>query len=301
MNPWGEELPVGVIARIRAMEPAITPRLVQDSWALLTPFHEKVGYQAPRIERDLSYGPHERNRLDVHWDGEAGEPAPVVLFVHGGGFVGGDKHVPGTPMYDHVGAWAMRHGAVGVTMTYRLAPENTWPSGAEDVAAAVRWIRDNVAGYGGDPRRVVAIGHSAGAVHVASYLAGQGGGSLDGIAAAALLSGVYQFRRPRPGEPEHVYFGPDADPVRTSTLSSLAASPVPLLFSVAERDPELFHAQAAGVVEAWRTRHGTVPGLVWAEGHNHISEIASLGIDETALGAALHRFITRHTAAKGAR
>jgi hypothetical protein len=76
---------------------------------------------------------------------------------------------------------------------------------------------------------------------------------------------------------------------------------VPLLFSVAERDPESFHAQAAGVVETWRARHGTVPGLVWAEGHNHISEIASLGIDETALGAALHRFIGRHTAPEGTR
>jgi acetyl esterase/lipase len=46
--------------------------------------------------------------------GSAGEPAPVFLFVHGGGFVGGDKHVPGTPMYDHIGAWAVRHGWVGL-------------------------------------------------------------------------------------------------------------------------------------------------------------------------------------------
>jgi acetyl esterase/lipase len=89
--------------------------------------------------------PHERQRLDVHTSGApVGEPAPVVLFVHGGGFAGGDKHVPGTPMYDHIGAWAVRNGWVGVTMTYRLAPEHPWPAGAQDAAAAAGWVRANI-------------------------------------------------------------------------------------------------------------------------------------------------------------
>jgi len=132
-----EQLPDDVIARLTAMGPTITPDLVQDSWALLTPFHEKVGHTAPRIDRDLAYGEHDRHRLDVHTSGaEVGQQRPVVLFVHGGGFTGGDKHVPGTPMYDHIGAWAVRNGWVGVTMTYRLAPEHPWPAGAQDVAAA---------------------------------------------------------------------------------------------------------------------------------------------------------------------
>ena len=111
------------------------------------------------------------------------------MFVHGGGFVGGDKHVPGTPMYDHIGAWAVRNGWVGVTITYRLAPEHTWPAGAQDVAAAVQWVRDNIASYGGDPSRIVLAGHSAGSVHVASYLAasrrsGHAGGPVPGSTAS---------------------------------------------------------------------------------------------------------------------
>src|SRR3984957_14184400 len=143
------------------MDPAITPELVATSWALLKPFHDKVGYSAPKIDRDLAYGDHERQRLDVHTAGAEpgdGPGAPVFVFVHGGGFVGGDKHVPGTPMYDHIGAWAVRNGWVGVTMTYRLAPEHTWPAGAQDVATAVQWVRDNIAGYGGDPDRIVVAG-----------------------------------------------------------------------------------------------------------------------------------------------
>ena len=98
------------------------------------------------------------------------------MFVHGGGFVRGDKHIPGSPQYDLVGAWAVRHGYVGVTMTYRLAPGHVWPAGAEDVAAAVGWLQRNIAAYGGDPGKIVVAGNSAGAVHVASYVAGQGGG-----------------------------------------------------------------------------------------------------------------------------
>jgi acetyl esterase/lipase len=185
-----EQLPPDVIAQLTGMDPAVTPELVAASWALLKPFHDKAGYTAPEVDRDLAYGGHERHRLDVHTSGaeggNGGHGAPVLLFVPGGGFVGGDKHVPGTPMYDHVGAWAVRSGWVGVTVNYRLAPEHTWPSGAQDVAAAVEWVRGNIAGYGGDPARIVLAGHSAGCVHVASYLAGQvsadqPGSTLDGI------------------------------------------------------------------------------------------------------------------------
>lgn len=280
------------------MDPAITPELAQATWALLTPFHEKAGYTAPRIDRDLAYGDHPRHRLDVHTAGDAREAAPVFLFVHGGGFTGGDKHVPGTPRYNLVGAWAVRHGWVGVTMTYRLAPGHRWPSGARDVAAAVTWIRANIAGYGGDADKIVVAGNSAGAVHVASFVAGHGGGPPD-VAGAALLSGVYDLDPAGRGEPEHAYYG-DTPAAMASTLPGLLDSPVPLLFGVAERDPASFHAQAAGVVAAWLARHGTVPGLVWVEGHNHMSVVASLGIDESALGTQLARFVERATARKGA-
>jgi acetyl esterase/lipase len=289
-------LPGEVKRQIVALGAAITPEMIQDSWALLTPYHEKLGYQAPRVYRDRSYGDSERNRLDVHAPdnsdssgGQAGGGRPVVLFVHGGGFVGGDKHVPGAPMYDHVGAWAVRHGAVGVTMTYRLAPDHVWPAGARDVAAAVAWTRENIASYGGDPARIVIVGHSAGAVHVASYLAGQGGGTLAGIRGAALLSGLYDLDMRHRSQLEHVYFG-DHPAEEVSTLPDLVASPVPLLFSIAEHDPHPFHAQAVGVASAWYAAHRRMPAMAWVEGHNHISEIASLGIDEDALGVALARF-----------
>lgn len=300
MGTVTEHLPLDVIAQLSAMDTAIGPELVQGSWALLTPFHEKAGYQAKKIDRDLTYGDHPRHRLDVHTAGnESG--APVFVFVHGGGFIGGDKVVPGSPQYDHIGAWAVRNGFVGVTMTYRLAPEHTWPAGAQDVAAAVAWVRDNIAGYGGDPARIVVAGQSAGAVHVASYVTGQGGGSLDGVRGAAILSGSYELSADERGELERSYYR-DAPAAAVSTLNGLVSAQLPLLFAVAERDPEFFQQQAARLVAAWYTAHRTTPNLVWVDGHNHISEIGSFGVDDAALGSQVARFAGRVTldAAKGA-
>lgn len=289
-----EQLPADVIAQLTELDPEITPELVATSWALVKPFHDKVGYTAPRIDRDLAYGDDERHRLDVHTSG-AESGAPVLVFVHGGGFVGGDKHVPGAPMYDHIGAWAVRNGWVGVTITYRLAPAFTWPSGAQDVAAAVAWVRDNIASYGGDPARIVVAGHSAGCVHVASFLAGQGGGSLAGVRGACLLSGFYQIPDGTArGELEVSYYG-DRPSAEISTLPGLLDTEVPLVFSIAERDPEFAQAQAAGLVAAWFAHNGVVPNLIFSAGHNHISEIGSVGVDDLALGAPLARFVNRVT------
>jgi acetyl esterase/lipase len=294
METVTEQLPPGVIAQLSGMGSAITPELVQSSWALLKPFHDKVGYTAPKIDRDLGYGDHERQRLDVHTAGDESN-APVFVFVHGGGFIGGDKHVPGTPMYDHVGAWAVRHGWVGVTITYRLAPEHTWPAGAQDVAQAVQWVRGNIGTYGGDRRRIVVAGHSAGCVHVASYLVGQGGGSLDGVKGAGLLSGFYQIPDGDVrGELEVIYFGDKASS-EVSTLTGLLATEIPLIFAVADRDPDFSQGQIAALVAAWFAAKQTVPHVIFSEGHNHISQIGSIGVDDLALGAQLARFVSRVT------
>ena len=289
-----EQLPQDVMARLRGLDPALTPALAQASWALLTPFHEKLGYTAPRIDRDLAYGAHPRHRLDVHTSGgQYDAPVPVFVFVHGGGFVAGDKHYDGSPAYDLVGAWAVRHGWVGVNMTYRYAPGAAWPSGAADVAAAVAWTREHIAAYGGDPDRIVVTGNSAGAVHVADFAAGHGG-DLTGVRGAALISGIYTARPAVPGQPPHPYYGAAQDPA-TASLPCLVESRVPLLFAVAERDPDRFQAAAAEVVAAWTARHGTMPALVWVDGHNHMSAVPSLGVDEPALGVPLARFVERHT------
>ena len=205
--------------------------------------------------------------------------------------------MPGSPQYDHIGAWAVRNGWVGVTITYRLAPEFTWPSGAQDVAAALQWVRENIVAYGGDPARIVVAGHSAGCVHVASYLAGQGGGSLDGIRGAGLLSGFYQIPATdaQRGEPELTsYFGALA--VRRGRHAARAAG---------DRGPaDLRDRRARPQVQPVADRRadrrlvrpqGRRPHMAGdlVEGTVHVSQIASVGVDDLALGAQLARFVDR--------
>lgn len=109
----------------------------------------------------------EHHQLDVHHPSPLDPLAkrPVVVYVHGGGWGRGDKRL-GNSL---AGAYVDR-GAVFVSVNYRLAPETRYPGFLEDLAAAVRWVKDNVARYGGDPDRLYLVGHSAGA-HLVALLA----------------------------------------------------------------------------------------------------------------------------------
>lgn len=114
---------------------------------------------------DLSYGPLQVHRLDVYRQKDQEGPRPVVLYVHGGGFraLSKDTH------------WLMalafaRRGAVVFNVDYRLSPEHRFPAAAQDVCAAMEWVVDNAASYGGDPQRMIIAGESAGA-NLASVLA----------------------------------------------------------------------------------------------------------------------------------
>jgi acetyl esterase len=81
---------------------------------------------------DIAYGSHARQILDCFVPAGAIN-APVVVFVHGGMYVCGDKRVS-SEVYDNVLYWFARQGFIGVNIEYRLAPESPWPGGAEDLA-----------------------------------------------------------------------------------------------------------------------------------------------------------------------
>src|SRR5215475_1893169 len=120
--------------KLRAIGTAITPESITGSAALVAPLHARIDNSDVKVTRDLRYGPADRNRLDVFEP--AAEPSakrPVLVFVHGGGFIMGDKTAPNTPFYDNIGFWAVHNGMVGVNITYRLAPEHKWPTGSDDV------------------------------------------------------------------------------------------------------------------------------------------------------------------------
>jgi triacylglycerol lipase len=270
----------------------LTPELIAATTKQYAPLHPIAPSADVAVASDERYGPHERQRLDV-FRPRKGARLPVLLFVHGGGFVGGDKVLPGTPFYSNVGIWAARNGMLGVVMTYRLAPGRPWPAGAEDVGAAVRWVQANAARYGGDPARVFGMGHSAGAAHLADYIAQRSlhGADGTGIAGAILVSGIYDTRTV-PGGPNRAYYG--EDPARwaeRTALPGLCDSPLPLLLAVAEYDPPQFESQALELLAALHKARVQPPRFMRLPGHNHISIVLHIGTIENTLGAEILEFV----------
>lgn len=85
----------------------------------------------------------------------------MVLFIHGGSLEeAGERRR--SPMYAPVCPGLVARGMVCATTDYRLSPSYQWPAMPEDVAAAVRWLKDSVAAHGGDPTRIFLVGHSSG-------------------------------------------------------------------------------------------------------------------------------------------
>lgn len=121
--------------------------------------------------RDVPGAPAGSTDLDV-WAPEGACDAPVLVWVHGGGYHRGDK---ANGMRDKV-VWANRHGWILVSVNYRLTtagdPDSAhYPDHYDDVAAALAWIEADIAGHGGDAGRLALLGHSAGADIVANVAA----------------------------------------------------------------------------------------------------------------------------------
>ncbi len=237
-----------------------------------------------RTALDQAYGPDPKQQLDVFAESAAaGEMRPVLVFVHGGGFTGGDKRgEDGSPFYANVGQWAARNGMVGVNLTYRLAPAHPYPAAQEDIGLALAWVRAHVGLFGGDPDRVFLMGHSAGASHVASYVAAPrfppGAAHVAGV---LLVSGFYELGS-RDDEAVRAYYGDDAG-VRAGRWPSAGLERVeaPILLAYAELDPPEFVEQALRLRDRLAAA-GRPPVVAALAGHNHMSEIYSLGTEDTS-------------------
>ena len=261
---------------------------------LYAPLQEKEPYPGVRIERDIKYGPADRNLLDVFTPQTPSAGRPVLIFVHGGAFVRGDKHLPGAPFYDNVMLWAAKNGFVGVNITYRLAPQFPWPAGAQDVATAVQWVSDKIGERGGDPARVYLMGHSAGAVHVASYVSHQEFHKArdGGLKGAIMVSGIYDLTAGAVGDPERAYFGTDPSLyAERSSLQGLQATKVPLMIVSSELDPPVFHRQFDLLKEAaCKQARGCVRAVMLPQ-HSHMSEVYSINTADTRLTGEILDFV----------
>jgi triacylglycerol lipase len=288
MPPWIERA-------IRAAGPVIDPPAAR---ALYAPLLENMPLGG-EVMRDLAYDSDERHRLDLYLPEGGTGPAPVVVFLHGGGFIRGDKGDRAA-----VGHYFSRHGVLAVLPNYRLGPRHRWPAGAEDAASVLAWARTHVAAYGGNPEHIVLAGESAGAAHVAAATLVKRFHPPEGlrIAGAFLASGVYnvqlellarrQLGIATPDPRNEAYFGTGfASYAAMSTVDLVDAEPFPLAITYAELDPVQMQAQAGELFARLVTRHGFQPRIAVIRKHNHLSQVYSINSGDESLGRPLLDFV----------
>ncbi len=246
----------------------------------------------------LAYGTDPLQTLDLYRP-DSISPAPVILFVHGGGWSGGSK-----AMGEH---WQPAHylaqGYAWATMDYRLVPAATVEDGAADVARAFAWLRGQAEAFGIDPDRIVLMGHSAGA-HLAAlvatdphWLAAEGlspdtidavisldGAGLDVVSAMAPGAGASGYHLPA--------FGSDvARQARLSPISYADSPNAPRWLFLHDGDNDPSRGRFAQRLAGALTVGGAEARVVAIHGTTHMRMINELGSDGDATAAVVDEFL----------
>jgi triacylglycerol lipase len=286
------QVPPEIAAKVRAAGHAMSPAAGAEYAKMFGPDY----WNGMTITRDVAYGSDPLQKLDLFVPETRDTKRPTLLFVHGGGFVGGDKHGPFYP--DNITAWAAKHGMVGVNINYRLAPKDPWPAAAQDVASAVAWVHANIGRYGGDPDRIILWGHSAGANDVADFVARP---DLQGPAAASVRGAIMlsPFYAIDPGPaPKHAYYGSDKDLQSAArVIAGLERSTTPLFLADSEFDPEPFQAFVGAARGRLCQVAARCPAYVHLLNRNHFTEGMSVGTSDTTLTDAIERWLNEKVGA----
>ena len=253
----------------------------------------KSGYQ---IVRDLAYGSDPRQRLDIYVPDKHGPNMPVMLFFYGGSWQDGSKS-----LYLALGQAFASQGVLVAVADYRLYPQVNFPIFLEDSARAFVYVRDHAGHYGGDPKRLFLVGHSAGAynaVMLASdrrYLE-QAGASLSDVCGVIGIAGPYNFL-PLVDPALIALFG-GADRPETQPISYIDGARPPMLFTAGAADTVVSPHNASDMAEKLK-RFGNRAETITYPGVGHIGIILSLAPGfrfRTSLRADMLRFIQSESA-----
>ena len=226
-------------------------------------------------DKDIAYGQLPAQHLDVYKPAQA-NGAPVVIFIHGGGWNSGDKNE-----YRFVGAALAEQGWVGVVINYRLYPSVKFPDFVQDAALAVSYARTHATAWGGDPDKIYLLGHSAGA-HIATMLAfdkeyfQQVGGNSAWLRGVIGLAGPYDFI---PFSYDYMYdlFGPEANYSRSQPINYARADGPPLLLLHGLADTEVLPRNTVNFAAALRLQGASVQTRYYKD-VNHVDIIAALSV-----------------------
>lgn len=251
---------MGLVALAAAACAACTPLGV---FATFTPRDPAI-----LTAQDQAYGALGRQTLDVYAPRQISVARPVAVFLYGGGWERGRKWD-----YGWVAQALAARGFVVVLPDYRLYPQVRFPAFLRDSAQAVRWAVDHAGAYGGDPSRIVLLGHSAGAYNAVmlglepSYLE-EAGVDPARIAGIVGIAGPYDFAPPQ-GHMAEVFGSGDLDQTQPVRLARADAPPMLLVTGDADTIVEPRETEALG--RAMRAVGGQVETRIYhGIGHNEI-------------------------------
>ena len=218
-----------------------------------------------RMGEGVPFGAHGQ-RLDVWRPGLVSRTLrPVVVFWHGGGWVGGTRQA-----YAFAARAYASQGFVVVVPDYRKVPDVRFPAFLQDGAEAVKWVRDHIADYGGDPDRVALAGHSAGAYTVAMLALDPRWLEAVGVdphivKAAVGLSGPYDFY-PFDTKRSIDAFAGTAEPALTQPVTFVREDAPPMLLVTSDKDTTVRPRNAERLADGLRRARARVvlksyPGL----------------------------------------
>ncbi|MRI54596.1 alpha/beta hydrolase [Methylobacterium sp. DB1607] len=249
--------------------------------------------------RDAAYGTDPRQRLDVFVPTVPVERAPVLVFFYGGSWSSGSKDD-----YAFAAQAFAAQGFVTVLPDYRLYPQSRFPDFLKDGAAAIAWVRDNIAAQGGDPNRIVLAGHSAGAYNAAmlgldpEYLR-QAGVDPRAVRAVAGLSGPYDFL-PFDQKTSIEVFGQAPDPEATQPVSFAGAHSPPTFLATGDRDTVVKPRNTASLAALLRTARVPVQERIY-EGLDHSDTLLALSVSfrrKAPVLAEMSAFLHQHAGAR---
>ena len=263
---------------------------------------------AQELKQNIPYAEpaHERQVLDIYQPKEA-KNAPVVFWIHGGGWQTGDKSsVQLKPQY------FTEKGYVFVSTNYRLLPHVEMEVIIRDIAKSLHWVHDHISEYDGDPKRIWVMGHSAGAQLAALVCTDDRYLKAEGLSLAIIKGCVpvdgdtynipaiietAETRRRVHGQPQATYghrekFGNDPAKHRDfSAITHVAKGkgiPPFLILYVSEHPDNSAQAQNFGAV----LKEAGVPVTVFgARGTNHTRINAELGLADDPSTQALNTFL----------
>ncbi len=239
-----------------------------------------------RTSAAVPYGTNARHKLDIYTPRDGAANAPVVVFFMGGNWVKGERND-----FAFVGRALASRGYVVVVPDYRLYPEVKYPDFLDDSAQAVAWTAREIASFGGDPKRLYVMGHSAGAYNAAMVALDPRYLAKHGMKASALrgwigMAGPYDFMPIENPTTRPVFHFPDT-PAASQPINHVSKDTPRALLIAANKDDLVNPVRNTGGLANKLRANNVFVKEIYYDRVNHVTLVGSLAAPLRALAPTL--------------